>query len=418
MQVSTQTARMPFMVGAYLGVNACPDGYMVVDGPDCLFFKAEYVQGSQDLCSTLLDVEGTHRVAHTLADTVNVVTDREAEVAGLIRRVARRDDAGFVLVTALPMAAITGSQYDRLAREVASEVGKPVIDVPARSLLGDWLDGYGCVLDAMARGLPLASGPVDARDVAVVGLLVDRTEADQQASVREVVRLLEQGTGVRVRSVWPSNRPATHLAQAGRCGIVVSLPYGREAARTLAARTGARLVEADLPFGVGATARFVRAVAGAVGVEAEGFIEAERRSALPAIGAARRVLDGRRVAVITDPHIGERVPEAAAESGMDTVAILSTQHPPGKVAGLPGPEAFVPGLAADLCLATTRGVEIAIDLGLPWMEFSFPSFGTHALAPGPLLGFAGAVLFAERLANHVALVERLRGRPTSDVRGP
>jgi nitrogenase molybdenum-iron protein alpha/beta subunit len=401
---------MPFMVGAYLGVNACPDGYLVVDGPDCLFFKAEYVHGSQDLCATLLDVEGGHRVAHTLADTVNVVKDREGEVAGLIRRVARREDAGFVLVTALPMAAITGSQYDRLAREVGAEVGKPVLDVPGRSLQGDWLDGYAAVLEALARGLPLAPGGGDARDVAVVGLLVDRTEADQQASVREVVRLLEQGAGCRVRSVWPSNRAVAHLAEAGRCGTVVSLPYGRSAARVLAARTGARLVEAEVPFGLGASARVVRAVAGATGrgEEAEAFVAAELRAAGPAMAAAReKRLKGLRVAAIADPHLGAAVPETLAELGMDTVAILSTQHPAGPVAGLPGAEAFVPGLAADLCLTTTRGVEIAVDLGLPFLEWSFPSYGTHGLAPGPFLGFAGAVHFAERLANHMALLQRL-----------
>jgi nitrogenase molybdenum-iron protein alpha/beta subunit len=123
--------------------------------------------------------------------------------------------------------------------------------------------------------------------------------------------------------------------------------------------------------------------------------------------AREKRLKGLRVAAIADPHLGAAVPEALAELGMDTVAILSTQHPAGPVAGLPGAEAFVPGLAADLCLTTTRGVEIAVDLGLPFLEWSFPSYGTHGLAPGPFLGFAGAVHFAERLANHMALLQRL-----------
>ena len=89
--LAAHEVRIPYMVGVYLGLNAFPDVYVVVDGPDCLFFKAEYVFGTQDLHSTLLDVRGRHRIAHTLGDTINVVVDREASIADLIRRIALTD---------------------------------------------------------------------------------------------------------------------------------------------------------------------------------------------------------------------------------------------------------------------------------------------------------------------------------------
>lgn len=409
MAVSPKTVRMPFMVGVCLGVNAFPDGYLVVDGPDCMFFKTEYVHGSQDLCSTLLDVEGKHRVAHTLADVINVVFDREAIIKDLIQRVA--NEAGFVLVTALPVTAITGSQYDRIAREVACDVGKPIIEVPARSLQGDWLDGYGCVLSALARELPLATGGLNPKDVAVVGMLVDRTEADRLADVKEVTRLLEEGAGCRVRSFWPSNRPISHLVEAGNCGTIISLPYGREAARTLAMRTGADLIEVELPFGVQGSVSFVERVASALGSSerAKDFLRRETDKMKDALSVAREsALDGLEVVAICDPHIGKLLPQGLSEIGISTKAILSTAYPETQVAGLPGAEAFVPGLDVDLCLTNTRGIEIAIDLGLKWFEFGFPSYGTHALAEGPLLGFTGMLNFTERLANHWKMLHRWR----------
>ena len=269
----TEYVRMPYTVGVYLAVNAIPDAYVVVDGPDCLFFKAEFVHGTHDLHSTLLDAQSRHRVIHTVADTNKVVVDREAEIEALLNRVASQPDAGAVFVTALPMTAITGSQYDRLARAVRVQTGKPVLEVPARSLQADWLDGYERVLAALAEGLDLAP-PGEPDEVAVVGLLLDRTEADHLANVREVTRLLEQGLGLRVASVWPSNRPVENLAAAGRARTVVSLPYARRAARVLAPRIGANLVEADLLLGVRVSDEFVRAVGRATGLEgvADGFI--------------------------------------------------------------------------------------------------------------------------------------------------
>jgi nitrogenase molybdenum-iron protein alpha/beta subunit len=402
--------RLPYMVGVYLGVNAFPDVWMVVDGPDCLFFKAEYVHGSQDLHSTLLSPTGRHRVAHTLADTVNVVTDREPDIADLIRRVASRDEAAMVLLTAMPMASITGSQYDRIGREVAAAVGKPILDVPARSLDGDWLDGYAEVLDGVARGIPLPAADRDPGAVAVVGMLVDRTEADRLADVVEVRRMLRQGLGLDVAAVWPSNAPLAALAGVARAGTVVSLPYGRKAARTLARRTGATLVEADLPVGLEASARLLAAVGEATGRadRAGAFVRAEREAVAAAIDVARsRGLGGRALAVITDPHLAAGLVSFAADVGASVSAVLSTRHPSRPVAGLPGREAFGrdAGMKADLCLCTTRGIEVATELGMPWMEIGFPSYGTHALAPVPTLGFRGAIALSGRLWNHLRFLE-------------
>ncbi len=394
--------RQPWMVGVYLGVNAFPDVYAVVDGPDCLFFKAEYVQGSQDLGSTLLDPSGRHRVAHTLADTVNVVLDREREIAELIRRVAEPPAAAMVLVTAMPMTAITGSQYDRIAREVAERVGKVVAEVPARSLQGDWLDGYESVVNTIAGAIPLPAGVTpDPADVAIVGLLLDRTEADRRADVLELRRLVTDGTGARVRSVWPSNQPIERLADVAHAGTLISLPYGRKAARILAKRTGARVVEVDLPFGSAATARFVRAVAEAVGASdrAERFLAAEDRALRPMLDAARaHALDGKRLVFLGEPGLGERVIELAAEVGARVVAAASTRHPPRPLGDLPSPSAAQKA-GADLVLTTTRGLEIVSALSLPWMEIGFPSYGTHALATVPMLGFRGAIAVVEAMAR-------------------
>lgn len=419
--------RMPFTVGVYLAVNAVPDASVVVDGPDCLFFKAEFVHGTHDLHSTLLDAASRHRVIHTVADTNNVIVDREGVLTDLLRRVASEPDVGVVLVTALPMAAITGSQYDRLARLVRSETGKPVLEVAAKSLQGDWLDGYAEVLAALASGLDLAPDPMDEDAVAVVGLLLDRTEADNLANVLELKRLIEGGLGLRVASVWPSNRGVAQLARAATARTVVSLPYGRKAARILARRTGAALVEADVALGLRGTAAFLRAVAGATGRQGpcEDLIRAEEEACAPLLRrASDRVLRGRRIGFVGDPYLAPRLAEFVTDLGGVPAGHVSTQYPPPDDPGWPGGEALANG-AVDLCLTTTLGTEVLARRRVPHVDFGFPSYGRHALATAPTLGYRGALRLAQMLADEVVFQEDLRrfglmpqaGGPFSAARG-
>jgi len=144
---------------------------------------------------------------------------------------------------------------------------------------------------------------------------------------------------------------------------------------------------------------------------ARAFVAAERAACAPALDAARvHGLDGLALALVADPHLAAGLAAAAADFGAHAVAALSTKHPPRPVAGLPGREAFRQDLVADLCVATTRGIEVAVQLGLPWMELGFPSYGTHALAAVPTLGFRGAVALAGRVLDHVRF---LRDRSAS-----
>lgn len=411
--------RIPYMVGVYLAANAIPDVFLLTDGPDCLFFKAEFVHGAQDFHSTLLDVTGRHRVAHTLADINNVVLDREDQISALAARLAAEPDAGMVLITAMPMASITGTQYDRIARELSVRTGKLVAEVPARSLQGDWLDGYGQVLAAVARSVPFdGAGSADGNSVAVVGPLIDRTEADRLADVREIRRILQDGLGLDVCSVWPSNATVAELGAVARAGTVISLPYGSRAARILSRRLGVPLVEAPLPFGPSGTGDFTRTVAAALGrnERAEDFLRSEQLEWADSFKRAAASLESTKFIVASDPWLAEGLVRMLKDAGAQVSAAQSTSFDPKPVCGLPTLAEVDDGVDVDMLIVPTRGIDVALRLGRPFFEFGFTSYGTHAFFDAPTLGWPGAVNVMSGIVSARTIFATISGSRTWNLK--
>ncbi len=270
-------------------------------------------------------------------------------------------------------------------------VDSQVVDIPRTRSGDEWWHGFADALLAAAGTLTLLDGPPRPGAVAVVGLPLDRLEADRLADRDEVVRLITRGLGVEVVSVWPSGEGPASLARAGEAGIIVSLPHGREAGRVLARRTGARLVEASLPVGLVGTARFAREVGAAVGRDPNLFLDAEMRRYAPRLEwVIPHALLHRRVRVALDPHLTEAVTTFLKEVGC--------REPDGAT--------------ADLVLGPRPEVEAAAARGQAFLEAGFPSPNRHALHPTPAwLGFEGAMHLVETLFARLVqweYVERVR----------
>ena len=232
----TRRRNFPYLHGVYLATNVIRDAYLVVDGPNCAFFKTEHVFGAHDLRSTLLDVTGRHRILHTELNPDRVIGGHDAEFRRVVGRLLAEAKPGAVLVGALPMASLTGIDYDGLV-DGLDDRGVPLVVLPSRSLDRDWIDGFAVTLSRIAERIDLAPGPVDPGKVAIVGHFMDRNEGDGRGNVDELRRLV-RGVGLDPVSIWLDGGAWADLARAGEAGIVVSLPHGRAAARVLAERTG------------------------------------------------------------------------------------------------------------------------------------------------------------------------------------
>lgn len=407
-----KTYSLPYLLGVYLAVNAVSDICLVVDGFDCMMSKIDLVYGNHDLFSTLLSCAGRHRVIRTRISPVSSDRDPEQRLLHLLASISRSGEFGAALVTAPPSGRLGGVDYQGIAEAASSRI--PVGCVPPLSLGNDWLSGYAETLDALARLLPPGKrGKRSRRSVALVGYMLDRNEFDHRANLGELERLLA-AAGLTLVSVWPSGGSFAGLAKAGEAGLIVSLPYGRAAARTIAGRTGADLLETGLPLGLAGTVSWIGAVARAAGVRNTRKVLEEERAAAAVVAAALPAIAHKKPLFAGDPHLYSAFSAFALELGLrPSCAVLNSRSRPERPAARqqvllfePEPGRARAALEAlpvyerpDFAVANSFAVTEGITCGLPFMELGFPSYGHHCLLDEPYLGFAGVRGLTGRILN-------------------
>jgi nitrogenase molybdenum-iron protein alpha/beta subunit len=384
-------SRLPFLNGVYVAVDAVDGAYLIVDGPYCVFTKAE-MQYCHNLRSRLLPPVGHRRVVHTgqlqREEVQSLSTDRTAQVEGVFAGVLAQPDAGIVLATSFDFHELVNFPLKEIARRQADKSGALVAHIPSRSLGGTWLDGYSLACSALARAVTLRPGRGRKNAVALVGHLRDRDEPDDAGNRRELVRLVE-ALGLKIVSVWLSGGGRAELEAAEKAGLVISLPYAREAAKIIAERTGAEVCEVELPLGLTATEKLLKTVGAHVGRGARAKTIIDRESAAAVRDTedhVLRTLAGRGAVVRQDdPHLEAGLRGLCAELGL-----------------IDGDEN---GRA--LCFAPTTADYSRDGVHVP---IGYPNYMDHPVVERPFLGYAGFRHLVDRAAAAALRDEADRGR--------
>jgi len=411
-KVFDKSYSMPYLMGYFLAANAVKDLCAVVDGANCVMQKVDLLEGNHDLFCTLLSPDGRHRAVCTMVNPLNPDKNPEKKLSALLRSLAAHGGYGAVTVTSLPFCRMAGMDYAGIAGAVQGKT--PVAALPPMPPEADWLDGYADTLYTLARSLPLA-GKKGRLKAAVVGYMFDRNEFDHLGNLKELKRLLGLA-GLDLVSVWPSGGGCAELSRAGEAGLIISLPYGRKAARTLAARTGAKLLETGLPLGLGATSAWLAAARSAAGLKGPlpAALHAEEAAAAALLRPALRLLQNRNIVFCGDPWLYGAVAAFAGELCSEVSAAFFNCAPrqlgpapkPGALLFAPAPDDAAAALLAlgryrrpDLAVADSFAWQQGLTGGAPLAELGFPSYARHCLADEPFLGYAGAARLAARLVN-------------------
>ena len=412
-----QRRNLPYLMGVYLAVNAMRDVSLVVDGPDCTHFKGQYIFGKHDWYSTLYRVDGRHRVSFTGTNAENITGNRDQWISRTVQR-ATEDDVEAVLVTSMAPCGITGADYERIIESLDSP--KAILEIPGYSLRGDWLDGYAQTLKAFARAKQLPRGIHEPHKVAIVGYLMDRNEGDHIGNLAELKRMIS-ALGLELVSVWPQGGTWQELDAIAQAGTILSLPYGRDAARLLAIKTGARVLETEVPLGIDATRTWLETIAHFMDREQAGraFIEAEIDRLFARL---ERVIPfyflNRNVALLCDPFQLPGLGSLCTDLGMRVKfagAIGRSGHSPsllrgGSIGGVPiqyegfgGESGYfdvaIAGLPVGTLVICDSESADRVRRGCPVCEFGVLSHSHHVFADAPFLGFEGALNLVSRMAN-------------------
>lgn len=414
-----------YMVGVYTAFNAIRDAFLLVDGPDCAYMKTHFIQGNQDYMSCLTSVSGFHRVANTALRTSQMHQAREELIQSMLERMAAHPEPSAVGVVSMPCLFITGVDYARICRTVREDTGKPAFHVPGNSLSHDWLRGYSETLFSLASQIELTEGRRADGNVAIVGNLYDRNEEDNNGNLREFDRMLK-ALGLNPVCVWLSGDGFTRLSEVRHAETIIGLPYGLRAARTLAQRTGARLLEMPLPFGLHSTEEWVRRVGAHCGVEsaAEDFIQSELRAVIPKLEwVVPFLFQHRSFGYVGDPFLLQGLLDTVELVGGQMAFAVVTNcayHLKGTDVRKRMPDLLVEGTANGLvrflekhrdvdCIVTNNtGLGLLSPRRSALVEFGFPSFHRHALYDRPYLGFNGFLAFIDTLANTIRFHETFR----------
>lgn len=420
---ATRRLYSPYSIGVVLAVNALRDAYLLLDAPECALWRPGFVHGSHDLTSTLWDPSGVHRVQVSGTSTEKLATGDFTGLGQRLTRLAQVPGCGAVLAVGFPMATISGVPYETIWKNLSPRPAVPLVVVRGGATSHDWLDGYAQTLAALARDLPLAAMPRRDDAVAVVGYLYDRGERDHVANLAELHRMLA-GCGLDLVSVWPSGGRVADLARVATAGTILSLPYGREAASRLAERTGARLVELDLPLGLEGSAAWLARVGAAIGREADArrFAEHELRRLVPRLErVVADVFAGATFAFAGDPVLVRPLALLLGELGSRlalAIGFAAGHHRAtlGPFDDLPFPVVLEPSEGSSRRIVSETLADVPVDgligADLPaWselptggrpVELGYPSYRSHALHDRPYFGFEGTLCLVSRLAEELA----------------
>jgi nitrogenase molybdenum-iron protein alpha/beta subunit len=425
----------PFLDGVYLAVNAVPDLCLLIDCPSGCFFKCERIALNHDSTSTLFDPMGRHRLVQSGVDFGRLALGSEPALSELARRAVTELRPAAVLLTQASPLVVTSSDLDSFAQRASAELRVPVRYIAPQITEGDFLDGFERALEAVAEILVDRTEPprVEA-GVALVGYFADRLEQDHRASLAELRRLLA-ALGLSCHGVMLDGTPLGELGAMLGAQTLLELPYAGSAARTIAARSGARIVQASLPIGLGGTLRWLERLVSDLSLDRgclDRLIESELEQLVPTTDLARRrFLEGRRAVVAGEPEIVAGLVEFLAELSVDVPLVsvharssertetvrqavrrarTSTEivHDVSVLELRNRVEALGSERAPHVVIGSALERDIARDGGFGFIELGYPSFLIHALSPRPLLGFAGARKLLDELVAAVQLADYSR----------
>lgn len=397
-----------FLDGLYLTTNAIKDAYLLLDGCPCIYKKIEIIEKNHDYLSALFDNYGHHRISATDANINNIEQDRNSSIKNQIKKISNYDKTGLLLLSSVPIAKITGVDYEMLLKEIKKDSKKPMINIEYTKMDYDWLDSYSETLKKIAEDMDLGKDKKVMNSVGIVGYFFDRNEGDNTGNLLEIERLFKE-LSINIESVWLNGKNYEDLKKIEKANLIISLPYAREAAKIIAEKTGARIIELSLPIGIENSINWIRKIAKELKKEkeAEIFIEKDLSQTIPLIGwIVEHFFRGKKVSIVCDPYLADDLITALKEIDVKLIeaVIYSRKSRKNQLKNINLPKKVYFELdettqmkKVDFVIGNSSGYKLFEKT--KYVDFGFPCYRNHFIYNSPYMGIRGFGLLLNRIIN-------------------
>ncbi len=428
------------MTGIHLAVHAIPDALLLMHaGVGC-----KYKTGAQTAQHDWVN-HANEREAWTQIGDQQLIEGAGVRIGPFARSWYDRRRPAFMVLTSAYFLELTGEGGDNEVDKVEETLPCPLVYIPTVAPNNGFYGGYAQTMMEVASRQPWDRPPTEPGQSTALGFFFSRYEQDCLADV-SVLRRLAKVAGAPLGPVLFSGRPFAELSEGWRSGLVLQLPYAKPAARELKdLLTKRRVVQTDLPMGVGGTGRWLREVcAGAGGNRpvVDAWIQRESARVKRLQDIVRQRMVGLRVALFADTPYAAGMATILRELGIEILTVGLRDSCLGGEAGFRETLARngvslnedctvleKPSLRAVrdnvLPLVTSRRLRLIMGStsevnalgheeplmlrmgGAELVEIGYPSSGRHCIAPSPSLGFKGVVYWAQRFLDlHIDLPMR------------
>lgn len=423
---SLRSQNLGLMSGVSVGVHAIPDAFLLMHtGVGCKYKAASQIANHD------WQRHPNRREGWTEVGDQALIQGSAGRIGPYARSWAARRSPGVMIMVTSTFLELTGEDFGAAIRAARQDLDCPVLQIATPGFEGDLYAGCARLVTAVAGQVDWSPPKLRRDEVGLLGYFFDRYEGDHLGNLQQL-RFLLDGLGLKLGPVLLSGRPFAELLRIGGAGHLLGLPHLAPAGEALAAACPRPIHPVDLPFGLAGTCAWLRAVAEATGADAhrlERFIAVQLKHARPELAKASDRFRGLPVALfaetplaaglcclllemglrpelvgLRDASLGGRpaFERAVQRAGLELPAGLEVLEHPSLLqigrrledrwrAGGPG---LVIGSAVERNLLDRQGGRQSA-----FIEIGFPSTHFHATRAEPVLGFGGAVAFAQRVIN-------------------
>jgi len=243
-----------------LWINAIKDAYLFIDSPDCFFYKVQHIAWNHDLNSTLFDSSWHHRFIQTVSTTSSVIWNNNTFFENKLLEIAKSSLSKVIFITSMPMNQLLWVDFDFIINNVKNNSWKKdIFHIPPKSTTDCWLDWYSDLLFSLSKNIDISWAKPQKNKVAIVWNMFDRNEWDCRWNVKELKNIFEW-LWLEVVSIWLEWWNYADILKVKEAWTIISLPYGRKAAKKIAKRLDIWLLELDVPFWINNTIEFIEEV--------------------------------------------------------------------------------------------------------------------------------------------------------------